>query len=213
MILSLISNQIRVIYRPTCTSILYALFIGHSRLIPLSRFYVCNCYVTVTLGLLARAHKRLQVVYAMDNMNLPEIDPVTVLAVAELCNTTDTGDNCTKLNAMFACLAIPTNWKFHNDRVYMPYAWADEHTVGSSDDADSIKDIYWIQNTGNALAMWCYIVSGIFAILILGMFFGRRFLLQEIAEKKEKEDLAVDGARAISRGGGDSVLSHSSGGM
>ena len=124
-----------------------------------------------------------QVVYAMDNMNLPEIDPVSVLAVAELCNATDAA-NCTQLNAMFACLAIPTDWKFHNDRVYMPYAWADESIVGTSDDADSIKEIYGIQDLGNKVSFWCYVVSGLLAMLIMGMFFGRRYLEQEIVERE-----------------------------
>lgn len=140
-------------------------------------------------GMLARAHKRLQVVYAMDNMNLPEINPSTVLAVAELCNASNSENvSCPELDAMFACLAIPTDWRFHNDRVYMPYAWADEHIVGTSDDADSIKDIYFIQDLGNKVSLWCYVVSGMLTTLVLGMFFGRRFLLRDLEQRQSAKD-------------------------
>ena len=132
-------------------------------------------------GMLARAHKRLQVVYRMDNMNLPEIHPETVVAVAELCNATNSPNiSCANLTAVFGCLAIPTNWKFYNDAVYMPYAWVDEYTTGTSDDADSIKDIYFIHDLGNTVAMSCFIASGILAVMIFGMFVGRSMLLREL---------------------------------
>jgi hypothetical protein len=147
-------------------------------------------------GLLARAHKRLQILYAHDNMVLPQVDPITVLAVAELCNST-AGQNasCAELTAMFGCLALPSEWKFHNDRVYMPYAWADENVVGTSDDADSIKDIYFIQDLGNKVAMWSFVIAGMCATMILGMFLGRRYLVNEIVEKETEN---AEGTRTIS---------------
>lgn len=148
-------------------------------------------------GLLARAHKRLQMVYVHDNMNLPEIDPITVLAVAELCNSTASSNasSCAQLDALFACLAIPTNWKFHNDRVYMPYAWADENTVGTEDDSNSIKDIYFIQDLGAKVALWSFVLAGLCGTMILGMFLGRRYLVTELAESESEEEA---GTRKVS---------------
>lgn len=147
-------------------------------------------------GLMARAHKRLQILYAHDNMKLPEVDATTVLAVAALCNST-AGQNvsCAELDQLIGCLAIPSDWKFHNDRVYMPYAWADESLVGTSDDADSIKDIYFIQDTGNKIATWSFVIAGMCATIIFGMFMGRRYLSQEVQEEVEQE---ASGTRTVS---------------
>jgi hypothetical protein len=71
-------------------------------------------------GMLARVHKRLQLNYQMDSVDLPEVSQGAVAAADSLCQSKN-NVSCEGLDVALQCLAIPSNWVFHNDRVFMPY--------------------------------------------------------------------------------------------
>mmetsp|Transcript_9558 Transcript_9558/g.17942 ORF Transcript_9558/g.17942 Transcript_9558/m.17942 type:complete len:704 (-) Transcript_9558:163-2274(-) len=122
-------------------------------------------------GMLARVHKRLQVNYQMNNYDLPEVTEDAVAAANALCEMKNM--TCDGLNMAMQCLAIPSNWQYLNNRVYMPYAWADEHMVGTEDDADSVKDgVYWAQDFGTAVRFWCFVSVGLIAAIVAGFYWG-----------------------------------------
>ncbi len=125
-------------------------------------------------GSLARAHKRLQVLNQLDNVNLPEMSADTVSAIVALCDSTDNVTiSCDNLDIALSCLAIPSNWKFYNDRVYLPYAWCDEWTSGTHSDAKSIKHgIYETDEFANYIRLWSCIVAGVVAAIMIGMYLG-----------------------------------------
>jgi len=137
-------------------------------------------------GALTRAHKRLQLVNEMNNYDLPEMSPEAALAIEALCADNDKNFTCGTLDAMMKCLAIPSNWKFYNDRVYLPYAWADESVEGTSDDADAIKNgIYAADDLANDIRVWGFVVAGLCFAFIVGMFASKLMVLQD----KDSEDL------------------------
>ena len=70
-------------------------------------------------GMLARAHKRLQLNYQMNNVDLPEVTEDAMTAANELCKMKNI--TCDGLDMALQCLAIPSNWVFYNGRIYMPY--------------------------------------------------------------------------------------------
>lgn len=133
-------------------------------------------------GELARAHKRLQLVYEMTNVFLPAISAEAVTAIDELCRSIETSD-CLMLDAALQCLYTPSTWNFHNDRVYLPYAWADEFVTGTSDNAEAIKmGIYETDNYATEIQRWCYVIAGFFASLIVGLYVSKH-LWQKDREK------------------------------
>jgi hypothetical protein len=73
-------------------------------------------------GMLASVHKRLQLNYQMNNLNLPEVTEEAVAAANVLCESKNV--SCDGLNVAMQCLAIPSDWQFFGDRVYMPYVSA-----------------------------------------------------------------------------------------
>jgi hypothetical protein len=70
-------------------------------------------------GMLANVHKRLQLNYQMDNVDLPEITAEAVAAADLLCASKNV--SCDGLDVALQCLAVPSNWQMYNDRIYMPY--------------------------------------------------------------------------------------------
>lgn len=70
-------------------------------------------------GMLANVHKRLQLNYQMNNINLPEVTPEAVAAANLLCESKNV--SCDGLDMAMQCLAVPSNWQFFGDRVFMPY--------------------------------------------------------------------------------------------
>eukprot|EP00604_Paraphysomonas_vestita_P000985 CAMPEP_0174819136 /NCGR_PEP_ID=MMETSP1107-20130205/2183_1 /TAXON_ID=36770 /ORGANISM="Paraphysomonas vestita, Strain GFlagA" /LENGTH=502 /DNA_ID=CAMNT_0016032065 /DNA_START=665 /DNA_END=2173 /DNA_ORIENTATION=+ len=146
-------------------------------------------------GALSRAHKRLQVLYQLDDVKLPELSPATANAIFTLCNSTENVTiSCDNLDLTLKCLAIPSNWKFYNQRVYLPYAWCDEWTVGRHSDAKSIKHgIYETDEFANYIRLWSYIIAGVIAAIVVGMYAGR-FIFQN--ERTFEEDEEAGRARS-----------------
>lgn len=59
--------------------------------------------------------------------------------------------------------------------VYAPQAWADEHMQGTEDDADGIKDgVYWAQDFGAAVRFWSFVLVGVTAATVAGLYWGER---------------------------------------
>ena len=124
-------------------------------------------------GALVRAHKRLQLVYEMTNVHLPAITEEAVVAIDTICREVNTSD-CLMLDAALQCLYTPSEWKFYNDRVYIPYAWADEYTTGTHQNAMDIKEgIYETDEFAADIRLWCFVVSGILAAFITGLYMSK----------------------------------------
>lgn len=135
-------------------------------------------------GALCRVHNRVQVIYQMSNMNLPEVDPTTVLALDALCLglTNLTNSSCDGLDVLTRCLGTPSNWRVYNDVLYLPYAWIDQSAEADSDDAESIKNgLYMTDNYANQVQLWCYVSAGLFAMLIVGMYTAKYIVRMEQA--------------------------------
>lgn len=141
-------------------------------------------------GSLARAHKRLQVAYQMDSLFIPVISSDTVTAIDNLCTSTENVTiDCGNLDAALQCLAIPSDWKFYNDRVYLPYAWCDEWTVGTKSDAKSIKHgLYETDEFADYIRLWAFIVAGVLTAIIIGMYAGRFIFQNERTFEEEQEE-------------------------
>jgi hypothetical protein len=136
-------------------------------------------------GELARAHKRLQLVYEMTNVYLPAITEEAVIAIDQLCRAINTSD-CLMLDAALQCLYTPSDWKFYNDRVYLPYAWADEFVTGTSDNAKAIKaGIYDTDNYATEIQRWCYVIAGIFTSLIVGLYISKHLWQKDREQGRE----------------------------
>jgi hypothetical protein len=135
-------------------------------------------------GAMCRVHNRVQLIYQINNMNLPEVDPVTVVAIEALCVglTNVTNATCDGLDVIMQCLGTPSDWRVYNDRVYVPYAWIDQSAEADQDDAESIKNgLYMTDNYANQIQLWCYVSAGMCAMLILGMYTARYIVKVEEA--------------------------------
>lgn len=139
-------------------------------------------------GALCRVHNRVQVIYQMNNMNLPEVNPSTVVAIDALCagiaNVTN-ATNCDGLDVLMKCLGTPSDWKMYNDRVYVPYAWIDQSADADQDDAESIKNgLYMTDNYAGQIQLWCYVSAGLFGMLIVGLYTAKYIIkMEEAAEE------------------------------
>jgi hypothetical protein len=150
-------------------------------------------------GALCRVHNRVQVIYEMTNMNLPEVNPSTVIALDALClglsNLTNSSTNCDGLDVLTRCLGTPSDWRVYNDHLYLPYAWIDQSAEADSDDAKSIKDgLYATDEYAEAVQLWCYVSAGLFATLIVGMYTAKYIVRMEIAQE---EHVALTAAAAL----------------
>jgi hypothetical protein len=141
-------------------------------------------------GSLARAHKRLQVAYQMNNVFIPQISTDTVNAINSLCASTENVTiDCGNLDAALQCLAIPSDWKFFNDQVYLPYAWCDEWTVGRHSDAKAIKHgLYETDEFANYIRLWSFIIAGVVVAIIVGMYAGRFIFQNERTFEEEFQE-------------------------
>lgn len=135
-------------------------------------------------GALCRVHNRVQVNYQVNNYNLPEVEPDLVVAVDALCEgLSDNNQTCYALDSVTKCLAIPTDWKLHNDQVYIPYAWIHQYNEASDSDADKIKNgIYTLDDFADEIQLWCYVSAGLLGMLIAGMYAAKYILGWEKAE-------------------------------
>jgi hypothetical protein len=136
-------------------------------------------------GALCRIHNRVQVNYQVNNFNLPEVEPELTIAVDALCaGLAENNETCDGLDTITQCLAIPSNWKMHNDRVYIPYAWIHQYNEASDDDADAIKNgIYTLDDFADEIQLWCYVSAGFLAFFIGGMYAAKYIRGYERAEE------------------------------
>jgi hypothetical protein len=120
--------------------------------------------VNTILTLFGRAYKRLQLNYYMENNYLPKVNDSTVKLAADACSNyteiTQSGYSCDYWNALFQCLAVPTDWKYYDGGVYMPYAWVQEAVVYDEATADGIKDINDAIEFAYQVQLACFIAAG-----------------------------------------------------
>jgi len=133
-------------------------------------------------GALFRVRNRCQTNYQLNSYHLPKVGEETLRAVEGLCaalnNDTQSNGTCDGLDTLMQCLAVPSDWKVYNDQVYVPYAWMDQDSTGSEDDANSIKDgIYFIDDLCFYFPIACYTLAGMLAVYMLGLMHGRRMLV------------------------------------
>lgn len=80
-------------------------------------------------GALFRVRNRCQTNYQLNSYHLPRVTSETLRAVEGLCSALHNDSlslsnaTCAGLDTMMQCLAVPSDWKVYNDRVYVPYAW------------------------------------------------------------------------------------------
>jgi hypothetical protein len=79
-------------------------------------------------GALFRVRNRCQTNYQLNSYHLPKVAVETLGAVEGLCSalhndSLSNGTSCAGLDTVMQCLAVPSDWKVYNDRVYVPYAW------------------------------------------------------------------------------------------
>lgn len=150
-------------------------------------------------GLLARAHKRLQVNYEMTSKTFPTTSPDAIAQAHSVCN--DISDALTLLNQtdithldcdltlfdeLLTCLGAPAGWEMYQDKVYFPYGWADEGFVLPDSDAEDISNsLYLIDDIASAFRFWCVIVAigcfiGISAMLCRGYLDRRKSFEQSV---------------------------------
>lgn len=80
-------------------------------------------------GALFRVRNRCQTNYQLNSYHLPRVTAETLGAVEGLCSAlhneslSNSNATCAGLDTVMQCLAVPSDWKVYNDRVYVPYAW------------------------------------------------------------------------------------------
>eukprot|EP00602_Paraphysomonas_sp_CaronLab_P010932 CAMPEP_0185018268 /NCGR_PEP_ID=MMETSP1103-20130426/1045_1 /TAXON_ID=36769 /ORGANISM="Paraphysomonas bandaiensis, Strain Caron Lab Isolate" /LENGTH=614 /DNA_ID=CAMNT_0027548019 /DNA_START=367 /DNA_END=2212 /DNA_ORIENTATION=+ len=140
-------------------------------------------------GALCRVMNRVQVLYQLNSMNLPEVNGTTAAAAEGLCAglvyNNFTNSSCDGLDTLMQCLAVPSDWRVYNDRVYVPYSWIEQSSSASSDDAKSIKEgLYQTDEYAAQIQLWCYVSAGFLAMMVLGMYIARYIMRIEEADKQ-----------------------------
>lgn len=168
-----------------CTSTVGAAVKG---LVPVRSSHDTYLDIEPRTGLLARAHKRLQLNYYLEDYYLPTISTDTAAQFQETCEKLlENGviASCLGLDALTTCLAVPSTWTYYQGGVYHPYAWADEYVTMDQDTADQIKeDIYGADELGKQIQLWSYVVAGLCFAMIAGMYLGKFIVLEDVAEGK-----------------------------
>jgi hypothetical protein len=132
-------------------------------------------------GLLARAHKRLQLAYRINDMNYSSIDSNAPSTWESLCkDLIDSGlnqvtaicNNFVNNQKFLTCMAEPVHWKLNYaeglDGLYTPFAWADENLVMDEDTADGIKTgLFTIYDLENIVFIWSLILAGVILTVIV----------------------------------------------
>lgn len=143
-------------------------------------------------GLLAKAHKRLQVNYYMEKYTLPTIDPNSIVLAQTLCadlqnvvevvgpktNKTlpDISCNLTIITPLFMCLSLPSDWQMM-DKLYMPYGWVSEDMELPDSSADSLKeDLFSMDDLADGARFWCLIIAGscfcVLMVMVVQMYYA-----------------------------------------
>ena len=122
-------------------------------------------------GLLARAHKRLQLAYKVFDFTYTSVSGASVNTWESLCTDLETidmaGAVCTEHDEKFLlCMSKPADWKYYRDDtdgLYVPTAWADEHVEMNDETADGLKTgLFAVYDLADAIFFWC----PTFAVLI-----------------------------------------------
>jgi hypothetical protein len=136
-------------------------------------------------GLLARAAKRLQLNYQLQNSTFTSIDEDAPESWTYFCNNLTEfsknsnihlGDSagCDTKPDFYTCMAQDYNWNFYTTMgaaggwgVYFPTAWADEWLVMDENTANSIKNsLFLLDDLADYIEMWSLIISGLCAMCI-----------------------------------------------
>jgi hypothetical protein len=95
---------------------------------------------------------------------LPVVNDTTVERAATICEDYTTfkklNNTCEIWDSLFVCLNIPTDWKYYNGGIYMPYAWVQESVVYDEDTANSLKLIQLFYDTGYSIQLWSFVSAG-----------------------------------------------------
>ena len=124
-------------------------------------------------GLFARAAKRLQLNYVVNNWYAANISTdASAQLDANICSspriTNETYiKNCQLLMQFFDCLAIPSDFKVQEGNIYYPYAWAEESFELTSDDAAVLKEsLFMFVDLSEQIGFWCLVTSAFFLCAI-----------------------------------------------
>lgn len=116
-------------------------------------------------GMLAVVHKRLQLNYQMNDLNLPEITEEAVAAATMLCESKNM--SCDGLDVALQCLATPSNWEFYDGRVYMPYV---SETKSCFPCLSATHSDMAITTTASVLHLSLLLFLLIYVVLYVGLF-------------------------------------------
>jgi hypothetical protein len=152
-------------------------------------------------GLLVRAKKRLQVNYQLIPQTFPNFPNTTAANIHSICenfasiidtlasqgvslNISAPACNNTFVENMFTCLAIPSDWKYQADNIFMPYSWVEEYFSLPQSDADDLNDsLFAIQNFGKTFQFWSMIAAGLLGAMIAASIYTRYAMTKEIVDK------------------------------
>ena len=147
-------------------------------------------------GLFARAAKRLQLNYVLNDWYAANISTTTASDLnSSVCSTPLITDenyirNCQLLMQFFECLAIPTDFKVQEGNIYYPYVWAEESFELSADDASTLKDsIYVLVDASEEIGMWCLVASGFFVSSIILLIVMQRRPIEKVFAPRPSADL------------------------
>ena len=115
--------------------------------------------------LLCSAFKRLQLNYYMSDNYLPVVNESTISLAARTCQNIslvapEKNYTCETWDYLFTCLAVPSDWKYWDGGVYMPYAWVQESVVYDEDTANGIKVINDTINFAYDVQLWSFVAAG-----------------------------------------------------
>lgn len=167
-------------------------------------------------GLLVKARKRLQVNYYMEDYAIPEVLPSTVDLGYAAC------DNITELAALLdgvvaephiacnvsivtdsiVCLSQPSNWKYENGGVFMPYGWVSEDlTLPESDANDLQNSLFIMEDVADGIRFWSLFAGGFcFAMIVAMLTYNYCAYRQSSAGKFERYKQQYGGSNATGLG-------------
>lgn len=134
-------------------------------------------------GVLASAHKRLQVNFQVSSLSFPTTKNDTLQNIENICleinaiyisiGSNITIDcNLTALSPILTCLSQPASYNISNDKMIYPYGWADEHfELPESVSRDLKSTLFYLEEIADAIQFWCLVIAGSLFITMLSMIY------------------------------------------
>lgn len=132
-------------------------------------------------GLLARAHKRLQLSYKMFNHTYTSMSDRAATHWQQLCGELETiglqdGVCANNNEKMLQCMSEPADWRYYTagsgefqlDGLYFPTAYADEHVEMDEDTASALKDsLLSVYTFADGVFMWAPVIASLFFVALM----------------------------------------------